>query len=50
MQVYVLTRPGSAVARANLQAGETLTALAGAQVLFYPTAIGWLDGEEEVHL
>ncbi|NDC62811.1 MAG: acyltransferase [Planctomycetia bacterium] len=23
-----------------------LTALAGAQVLFYPTAIGWLDGEE----
>ena len=26
-----------------------LTAMAGAQVLFYPTAIGWLDGEEEVH-
>lgn len=26
-----------------------LTALAGAQVLFYPTAIGWLDGEEQVH-
>jgi N-carbamoylputrescine amidase len=26
-----------------------LTALAGAQVLFYPTAIGWLDGEESVH-
>ena len=23
-----------------------LTAMAGAQVLFYPTAIGWLDGEE----
>ncbi len=26
-----------------------LTALAGAQVLFYPTAIGWLDGEERLH-
>jgi hypothetical protein len=26
-----------------------LTALAGAQVLFYPTAIGWLDGEEQLH-
>ena len=26
-----------------------LTALAGAQVLFYPTAIGWLDGEEPLH-
>ena len=26
-----------------------LTAMAGAQVLFYPTAIGWLDGEESVH-
>ena len=26
-----------------------LTALAGAQVLFYPTAIGWLDGEEHLH-
>jgi N-carbamoylputrescine amidase len=26
-----------------------LTALAGAQVLFYPTAIGWLDGEEALH-
>ena len=24
-----------------------LTALSGAQVLFYPTAIGWLDGESE---
>jgi N-carbamoylputrescine amidase len=26
-----------------------LTAMAGAQVLFYPTAIGWLDGEESLH-
>jgi N-carbamoylputrescine amidase len=26
-----------------------LTAMAGAQVLFYPTAIGWLDGEEPLH-
>ncbi|MFM9059113.1 MAG: carbon-nitrogen hydrolase [Planctomycetaceae bacterium] len=26
-----------------------LTAMAGAQVLFYPTAIGWLDGEETLH-
>jgi N-carbamoylputrescine amidase len=26
-----------------------LTALAGAEVLFYPTAIGWLDGEEQLH-
>ena len=26
-----------------------LTAMAGAEVLFYPTAIGWLDGEEELH-
>jgi N-carbamoylputrescine amidase len=26
-----------------------LTALAGAHVLFYPTAIGWLDGEESLH-
>jgi len=26
-----------------------LTAMAGAQVLFYPTAIGWLDGEEDLH-
>ena len=26
-----------------------LTALAGAEVLFYPTAIGWLDGEESLH-
>jgi len=26
-----------------------LTAMAGAQTLFYPTAIGWLDGEEQVH-
>jgi N-carbamoylputrescine amidase len=26
-----------------------LTALAGAEVLFYPTAIGWLDGEENLH-
>jgi len=26
-----------------------LTALAGAEVLFYPTAIGWLDGEEALH-
>ncbi len=26
-----------------------LTAMAGAQVLFYPTAIGWLDGEENLH-
>jgi N-carbamoylputrescine amidase len=25
--------------------GARLTALAGAEVLFYPTAIGWLDGE-----
>lgn len=27
--------------------GARLTALAGAQVLFYPTAIGWLPGEAE---
>ncbi|MFM8577503.1 MAG: carbon-nitrogen hydrolase [Planctomycetaceae bacterium] len=26
-----------------------LTAMAGAEVLFYPTAIGWLDGEERLH-
>jgi len=26
-----------------------LTALAGAETLFYPTAIGWLDGEEPLH-
>jgi N-carbamoylputrescine amidase len=26
-----------------------LTAMAGAESLFYPTAIGWLDGEEELH-
>jgi N-carbamoylputrescine amidase len=26
--------------------GARLTALAGADVLFYPTAIGWLDGED----
>lgn len=26
-----------------------LTAMAGAETLFYPTAIGWLDGEEELH-
>ena len=26
-----------------------LTAMAGAEVLFYPTAIGWLDGEEALH-
>ncbi len=26
-----------------------LTALAGAQAIFYPTAIGWLDGEESLH-
>ena len=26
-----------------------LTAMAGAEVLFYPTAIGWLDGEETLH-
>jgi len=26
-----------------------LTAMAGAQVIFYPTAIGWLDGEEPLH-
>jgi len=26
-----------------------LTALAGAQMLVYPTAIGWLDGEESLH-
>ena len=26
-----------------------LTAMAGAEVLFYPTAIGWLDGEDELH-
>ena len=26
-----------------------LTAMAGAEVLFYPTAIGWLDGEEHLH-
>ena len=26
-----------------------LTAIAGAEVLFYPTAIGWLDGEERWH-
>jgi len=26
-----------------------LTAMAGADALFYPTAIGWLDGEEELH-
>ncbi len=25
--------------------GARLTALAGAEILFYPTAIGWLDGE-----
>jgi N-carbamoylputrescine amidase len=24
-----------------------ITALAGAQILFYPTAIGWLDGEDD---
>jgi N-carbamoylputrescine amidase len=23
--------------------------MAGAEVLFYPTAIGWLDGEESLH-
>ncbi len=27
--------------------GARITALAGAQILFYPTAIGWLDGENE---
>lgn len=27
--------------------GARLTALTGAQMLFYPTAIGWLDGERE---
>jgi N-carbamoylputrescine amidase len=27
--------------------GARLTALAGAQILFYPTAIGWLDGESK---
>jgi N-carbamoylputrescine amidase len=26
-----------------------LTAMAGAETLFYPTAIGWLDGEEQLH-
>ena len=26
-----------------------LTAMAGAQLLSYPTAIGWLDGEESLH-
>ena len=26
-----------------------LTAMAGAQAIFYPTAIGWLDGEEDLH-
>ena len=26
-----------------------LTAMAGAEVLFYPTAIGWLDGEESLY-
>ena len=26
-----------------------LTAMAGAQAIFYPTAIGWLDGEENLH-
>jgi len=26
-----------------------LTAMAGAQAIFYPTAIGWLDGEEDFH-
>ena len=26
-----------------------LTAMAGSEVLFYPTAIGWLDGEETLH-
>ncbi len=26
-----------------------LTALTGAQILFYPTAIGWLPGEKEIH-
>jgi N-carbamoylputrescine amidase len=26
-----------------------LTAMAGAETLFYPTAIGWLDGEEALH-
>jgi N-carbamoylputrescine amidase len=26
-----------------------LTAMAGAEVLVYPTAIGWLDGEEDLH-
>ena len=26
-----------------------LTAMAGAETLFYPTAIGWLDGEESLH-
>jgi N-carbamoylputrescine amidase len=27
--------------------GARLTALEGAQILFYPTAIGWLDGEND---
>jgi N-carbamoylputrescine amidase len=27
--------------------GARLTALAGAEILIYPTAIGWLDGEED---
>jgi N-carbamoylputrescine amidase len=27
--------------------GARLTALSGAQMLFYPTAIGWLAGEQE---
>jgi N-carbamoylputrescine amidase len=26
-----------------------LTAMAGAEAIFYPTAIGWLDGEEKLH-
>ncbi len=26
-----------------------LTAMAGAEMIFYPTAIGWLDGEERLH-
>jgi N-carbamoylputrescine amidase len=26
-----------------------LTAMSGAQILFYPTAIGWLPGEKDVH-
>ena len=46
---FMYTDMDALVVGNHLMRKERQPAMAGAEVLFYPTAIGWLDGEEKLH-